>query len=259
MEEEEIELSSKLHFVLDGFDGPLDLLLQLIKERNISIDDVKMSEITGQYLEYMQGVEQLDMEDATAFLDMASRLLLMKSKTLLPKDEITTEDEEEIDDETLLKMQLKEYELFKEAGGKLHDIENVDRLYKQPDKSVGDVRVVFNQFNLDKMLDAFAFILMRTKNREEPQEKKINRDRWTVADKINFLTNILKDTPEINFFSLFDETYSRGEVITVFMAILELLKFQKIEVVQTERYADITIKRKDNADENEEIKGEEYE
>ena len=102
---------------------------------------------------------------------------------------------------------MEEYKLFKEAGGNLHDIENVNRLYKMPDKSVGDTRIVFNQFNLDKLLDAFAFILMRTKNREEPQEKKISRDRWTVADKMNFLSNILKDSPEINFFSLFDDTY----------------------------------------------------
>ena len=127
----------------------------------------------------------------------------------------------------------------------MHDIENVNRLYKMPDKSVGDTRIVFNQFNLDKLLDAFAFILMRTKNREEPQEKKISRDRWTVADKMNFLSNILKDSPEINFFSLFDDTYSRSEIITVFMAILELLKFQKIEVIQSERYSDILIKRKE--------------
>ena len=142
-------------------------------------------------------------------------------------------------------MQLQEYQLFKEAGMNLHEIENVNRFYKQPDKSAGDTRIVFNQFNLDKLLDAFAFILMRTKDRDNPQEKKINRDRWTVAEKIQFLTNILKDNKEINFFSLFDETYSKLEVITVFMAILELLKFQKIEVVQTERYADILIKRKE--------------
>lgn len=91
---------------------------------------------------------------------------------------------------------------------------------------------------------------MRTKDKENPQEKKINRDRWTVADKIAFLNNILKDNKEINFFSLFDDTYSKLEVITVFMAILELLKFQKIEVVQADKYQDITIRRKENTDES---------
>lgn len=247
--EDFVESSPHLTFKLDGFEGPLDLLLHLIKESNMSIMEVKISSITDQYMKYMENINELDMEEATAFLDMTSRLLEIKSRSLLPV-EATEEDEEEIDPELQLKMQLQEYQLFKEAGGNLSKIENVDRFYKQPDKSVGDTRIVFNQFNLDKLLDAFAFILMRTKDREGPQEKKISRDRWTVADKIAFLTNILKDNKEINFFSLFDETYSKLEVITVFMAILELLKFQKIEVVQTERYADILIKRKEENDEH---------
>ncbi|HIU06323.1 MAG TPA: segregation/condensation protein A [Candidatus Onthoplasma faecigallinarum] len=247
--EDFVESSPHLTFKLDGFEGPLDLLLHLIKESNMSIMEVKISSITDQYMKYMENINELDMEEATAFLDMTSRLLEIKSRSLLPV-EATEEDEEEIDPELQLKMQLQEYQLFKEAGGNLSKIENVDRFYKQPDKSVGDTRIVFNQFNLDKLLDAFAFILMRTKDREGPQEKKISRDRWTVADKIAFLTNILKDNKEINFFSLFDETYSKLEVITVFMAILELLKFQKIEVVQTERYADILIRRKEENDEH---------
>lgn len=243
------ESSSQLTFKLDGFEGPLDLLLHLIKESNLSIMEVKISEITDQYMKYMEGISELDMEETTAFLDMASRLLEIKSRSLLPVENIEN-DEEELDPETQLKIQLQEYQLFKEAGGELHNIENVNRFYKQPDRSVGDTRIVFNQFNLEKLLDAFAFILMRTKDRDNPQEKKISRDRWTVADKIAFLTNILKDNKEINFFSLFDESYSKLEVITVFMAILELLKFQKIEVVQAERYADILIRRKEISDES---------
>lgn len=241
--------SSKLTFKLEGFEGPLDLLLHLIKESNMSIMEVKISEITDQYLKYMEDIKQLDMEEATAFLDMTSRLLEIKSRKLLPVETVE-EEEEEMDPEMQLKIQLQEYQLFKEAGGDLQKFENVNRFYKQPDKNVGDARIVFNQFNLDKLLDAFAFILMRTKDKEEPQEKKINRDRWTVADKIQFLNNVLKDNKEINFFSLFDDTYSKLEVITVFMAILELLKFQKIEVKQAEKYADITITRKEESNES---------
>lgn len=243
--EEKIEECSKLQFKLEGFEGPLDLLLHLIKENNVSIQEVKLASITDQYLQYMHDVDKLDMEEATEFLNLASILLEIKSKALLPVEVPETEEEEQLDEETLLKMRLEEYKLFKEAGGNLHEIENINRFYKQPDKSVGDTRIVFNQFNLDKLLDAFAFLLMKTKDKEAPPEKKISRDRWTVAEKITFLNNVLKDNQEINFFSLFDDTYSKLEVITVFMAILELLKFQKIEVVQTERYADITIRRKE--------------
>ena len=244
-----IESSIHMKFSFEGFEGPLDLLLELISQRNIEIKDVKLAEITDQFVHYVENMEELDMDEATAFLDMASRLLLIKSKSLIPVEQ-EVEEEDEIDDETRLKIQLQEYQLFKEAGGTLQQQENVDRFYKQPDKNVGDARIVFNQFNLEKLLDAFAFILMRTKDKENPQEKKINRDRWTVQEKMQFLSNILKDTEEINFFSLFDETYSKMEIITVFMAILEMLKFQKIEVVQAERYADIKIKRKEVQDES---------
>ena len=243
------ESSSQLTYSFEGFEGPLDVLLELIAKKNIDVKDVVIAEITDQFLQYVEDMDEIDMEEATAFLNMASRLLLMKSKALLPVEEIL-EEEEELDDETKLKIQLQEYKLFKEAGETLQKQENVNRLYKQPDKNVGDARIVFNQFNLEKLLDAYAFILMRTKDKENPQEKKINRDRWTVADKIAFLNNILKDNKEINFFSLFDDTYSKLEVITVFMAILELLKFQKIEVVQADKYQDITIRRKENIDES---------
>ena len=246
---EEIESSSALKFSFEGLEVPLDLILQVIDEKGLDIKTFKVADITDQYLKYVEEMEVIDMDEATAFLDMASRLLLIKSKSLLPVEEELVE-EEEMSDEEKLRIQVQEYKLFKEAGVTLQEQENVDRLYKQPDKNVGDARIVFNQFNLDKLLDAFAFILMRTKDKENPQEKKISRDRWTVQDKIQFLTNILKDTEEINFFSLFDETYSKMEIITVFMAILEMLKFQKIEVVQAERYADIKIKRKEISDES---------
>ena len=244
---EESSLSFKFKF--EDFEGPLDALLELIAKNNMTIQEVKIADITDQFISYIEDMEELDMEETTAFLDMASRLLLIKSKSLIPVEQTDEEEENQIDDETLLKMQLEEYKLFKEASADLQAIENVDRLYKQPDKSAGDTRVVFNQFNLDKLLDAFAFLLMRTKDKENPQEKKISRDRWTVADKMAFLNNVLKEHAEINFFSLFDDSYSKLEVITVFMAILELLKHQKIEVVQAEKYADIKIKRKEITDE----------
>lgn len=246
IEELDDNCSSQMSFKIDGFEGPLDLLLHLIKEKNMTIAEVKLSEITDQYMKYMENISELNMDETTGFLDLASRLLLIKSNSLLPKEEITTDEDDEIDEETRLKIQIQEYELFKEAGGVLQKQENVNRLYKQPDKSAGDDRIVFNDFNLEKLLDAFAFILMRTKDRENPPEKKINRDRWTVAEKIAFLNTTLKENKEINFFSLFDNTYSKLEVITVFLAILEMLKFQKIEVVQAERYSDMTIRIKED-------------
>ena len=240
---------SAIKYKLQDFEGPLDLLLHLIKEKKMDIMEVQLSEITDQYLQYIQNLKQSDMELATEFLIMATRLMEIKSFKMLPVEEII-DDEEQIDPELELKMQLQEYQLFKEASEGLHNIENVDRFYKSPDKSVGDPRIVFNQFNLDKLLDAFAMILMRTEDKNNPEAtKKISKDRWTVAEKLASLKSVLKENNEINFFSLFDANYSKLEVITVFLAILELLKFQYAEVIQKDKYEDILIKAKEKINE----------
>ena len=241
---------STIKYKVQDFEGPLDLLLHLIKEKKMDIMEVQLAEITDQYLCYIQNLKESDMELATEFLVMATRLMEIKSFKMLPVEPVT-DDEEQIDPELELKMQLQEYQLFKEASESLHTIENVNRFYKAPDKSVGDPRIVFNQFNLEKMLDAFAMILMRAENKDNPDApaKKISKDRWTVAEKLSFLKGVLKENKEINFFSLFDENYSKLEIITVFLAVLELLKFQYAEVVQADKYEDIIIKAKQIAEE----------
>jgi segregation and condensation protein A len=248
---EDVELGDSdgaLKYKLQDFEGPLDLLLHLIKEKKKDIMEVSLSEITDQYLAYIQTLKDNDMEVATDFLVVATKLMAIKSYKMLPVEQIE-EDTDEMDPEIAFKLNLKEYELFKEAGQNLHDIENVDRFYKAPDKSVGDSRIVFNQFNLDKMLDAFARILIRVEEKENPApEKKINRDRWTVAEKLSFLKGVLRENKEISFYSLFDNNYSKLEVITVFLAVLELLKFQYAEVIQNEDSNEIIIKAKDIPD-----------
>ena len=236
-----------IKYKLQDFEGPLDLLLHLIKQKKKDIMEVSLSEITDQYLEYINALKEHNMDIATEFLVMAATLLEIKSAKMLPIEKVEDE-EEEMDPELAFKLHLEEYKLFKEAGQTLHEIENVDRFYKSPDKSVGDSRIVFNQFNLDKMLDAFARILIKVDEKENPAPaKKISKDRWTVAEKLVFLKNVLKENKQISFYSLFDENYSKLEVITVFLAVLELLKFQYAEVKQTE--SDMIIIAKENLDE----------
>lgn len=238
-----------LKYKLQDFEGPLDLLLHLIKEKKKDIMEISLSEITDQYLSYIASLKENNMEIATDFLVVAAKLMEIKSFKMLPTERIE-DDEEMIDPELEFKLNLKEYELFKEAGQNLHEIENVDRFYKAPDKSVGDSRIVFNQFNLDKMLDAFARILIKVDEKENPAPaKKISKDRWTVAEKLVFLKGVLKENKEISFYSLFDENYSKLEVITVFLAVLELLKFQYAEVIQNEDNNEMIIRARDNFDE----------
>lgn len=237
-----------LKYKLQDFEGPLDLLLFLIKEKKKDIMEVSLSEITDQYLAYINTLKENDMEVATEFLVVAAKLMAIKSYKMLPIEQIE-EEEDAIDPEIEFKLHLAEYEIFKEASQNLHNIENVDRFYKAPDKSVGDARIVFNQFNLDKMLDAFARILIKVDEKDHPApEKKINRDRWTVAEKLDFLKGVLKENEEISFYSLFDNNYSKLEIITVFLAVLELLKFQYAEVIQDENSEDMIIKAKEIPD-----------
>ena len=240
-----------IKYKLHDFEGPLDLLLHLIKEKKKDIMEIPLAEITDQYLTYIQNMKEQDMEIATEFLVVATKLMAIKSYKMLPVEPVEDDELEQIDPELAFKLHLKEYELFKEAGESLHNIENVNRFYKSPDKSVGDNRIVFNQFNLDKMLDAFAMVLMRVEEKENPQSsKKIDKDRWTVAEKLQFLKGVLKENKEINFFSLFDENYSKLEIITVFLAVLELLKFQYAEVVQADKYEDIIIRAKERPEDD---------
>ena len=184
---DELEFSEVIKYKLDSFEGPLDLLLHLIKDKKMDIMEIKLAEITDQYLNYIHTLKAMNMELAAEFLVIASTLIEIKSRSLIPTEEVD-EEQDELSDEMKLKMQLQEYQLFKEAGENLHNIENIERFYKAPDKSVGDPRIVFNQFNLDKMLDAFARILLKAQDKDAPPPpKQIKKDRWTVAEKIAFI------------------------------------------------------------------------
>ncbi len=235
---------------LENFEGPLDLLLHLIKEAKIEIKDVFVSQVTEQFLQYMNGLEKLDVDKASEYLNMAATLLEIKSKSILPRIEDVTD---EIDEETQLIRQLEEYKLFKEASEKLKDQENVLRFYKEPDKSVGDVKIVYNDFNLDGLISAFSKLLMRVddKKRQENVLKEIPKEVFTVKDKVEHIRTVLLIRKEVSFFEMFSSYYTKNELITTFQAMLELLKLQYIAVEQSGVFDDITITLRD--DRNEEL------
>ncbi len=236
---------------LDNFEGPLDLLLHLIKEAKIEIKDIFVSQVTEQFLKYMASVESLDVDKASEYLNMAATLLEIKSKSILPKIEEYLDDIE--DPEQALIRQLEEYKIFKEASEKLKEQENVLRFYKEPDKSVGDVKVVYTDFNLDGLISAFSKLLMRVddKKRQENVLKEIPKEVFTVKDKVEHIRETLLIRKELSFFELFTNYYTKNELITTFQAMLELLKLQYIAVEQNGVFDDITITLRD--DRNEEL------
>lgn len=234
-------LDDKYRFKLDNFEGPLDLLLHLIKGAKMDIMDVKLSEITEQYLEYMKDINEIDMDRASEFIIVAATLLEIKSKHLLPVENI--EEDEEEDSEVLLLRRLKEYELFKQVGQQLRGIEDINKFYRKPGEETEKVKIVIKDMVLDKLLDAFANLLAREKIRaiEKPEAKKIIKDRFTVAEKIVSIRNYSHDHKKFVFEDLFSEDMTKSEMINVFLALLDLLKLQVVRVEQVGNFEQINI------------------
>ena len=231
---------------LKDFEGPLDLLLTLIKNAKIDICDIFLSDITEQYLAIVGDFSELDVENASEFIEMAATLLEIKSKKLLPKPEIIDENAE--DPEQKLIRQIEEYKLIKEACEKLKVIEDTGKFYKQPDDSAGDFRYVLPE-NLDlaNLMNAFSKLMFKVSVKSEiPQERKITKDRFTVAQKIGHIKDLLLIKSEFKFKDLFEEDYSKSEIINTFLALLELLKGQEISVTQNGTFDEINIKKRAN-------------
>lgn len=235
--------------VLDDFEGPLDLLLHLINIAQINIEDVFVSKVTEQfldYIEYMKTMPSRDVDKESEYLAIAAQIIYIKSKSLVPVEE----DEEEYqpdEDELAFIEQLKqrEYELIKEETPKLKSLETIGYVFKEPDKSLDEVRVVYRdfEFTLDELLKTFARIMMRNESliRERANVKEIPKDEYSVHDKVVFIRDRLAEEKQVSFESLF-KTFSRNEVVTTFQAILEMLKLQYIQVVQADTFGNIDIK-----------------
>lgn len=227
---------------LSNFEGPLDLLLFLIKKAEIEIKDIFVSEVTTQYLKYIENLDEIGIEKASEYLGIAATILEIKSREVLPPVNFDDEEEEE-DPGKLLQRRLEEYKLFKEQADKLKTQENVDSFYKAPDDSANDVRIVYNDFNLEGLIKAFTKLMAKVDLREtvKTTKKEIPKEVYTVRDKIEFIRNVLSQRENCSFYELFTDFTTRSEFITTFQAMLELLKLQVIAIEQNGVYEDITI------------------
>ncbi len=234
---------------LSNFDGPLDLLLYLVKQSEIEIKDIVISEVTEQYLKYIENLDELDIEKASEYLSMAATLLEIKSKAILPQLEFEDPDYE--DPEIALKRRIEEYKLFKEEAERLKERENTARFYKEPDGSANDVRIVYTDFNLEGLIKAFVNVMTKADIREAQRtmQREIPKEVFTVKDKIEFIRQTLQERESCSFYELFGSYSTRNEIITTFQAMLELLKLQYIMCEQNGVYDDITIKLNPNRSE----------
>ncbi|HBF44038.1 MAG TPA: hypothetical protein DDW16_00025 [Clostridiales bacterium] len=226
-------------------DEPLEVLLILIKEAKIAVEDIFISKVTEQFLAYVERLKDKNIEELSSYLVIASKILEIKARALLPivDEETDSYDYSEDEDAVDLINRINEYEMFKQAGEKLKAQEMLDRFYKEPDESTTEVKVVFNDFNIDKLVQAFSEVMLRynlgqTKRKDV---KEIPSEEYSEDKKIRFVSDYLKEKQSCSFFELFNEDSPLAEIITTFKVMLELIKLQCIGVEQNNVYDDITL------------------
>ena len=251
----EYHASDSLKFSLGDFEGPIALLYTLIvEEGKYQIDSFPISEITGQYMEYMKQLDTVDMDVAADFMAMAATLLEIKSRSVLPPevedDAFMDGDDEWIEDPgERLKFQLKLYEIFKQQSQQLRGLETINRFMREPQFTEEDAKIVIKSFNLEKLIDAYGKILFNFSDDDKrTATKKIARDTYTVAEKIVYITTVLSEKKSIEFSQLFTSVYNKSEVIATFSALLELMKKQVAKAEQKELFGEIYITLDDNFD-----------
>lgn len=225
---------------LEKFEGPLDLLLKLIEEQKLDIASVSIAKVADDYLEYIRGEENISLENLSEFVNVASKIILIKSKNILPSLEITPEEEREIED---LEEQLRLYKKFKDAGIKIGGFLKVSRNAFSRDYLMG-VSSVFappknvNAFDLKKY---FSRIIDQIVLPEKIPEEAV-REIITLEDKISELQETLKKRIEMSFSELNSSSSDRIDVIVSFLAMLELVKQRIISAEQDEMFSEIKIK-----------------
>ncbi|MBL8227588.1 MAG: segregation/condensation protein A [Bryobacterales bacterium] len=244
--------SSSLNFRLEQYEGPLDLLLDLIRKQQINIYDIPIAKITQQYLDYMEQAAALDIELGAEFILMAATLIHIKSRTLLPRDPELEKISPEEDPRKDLVQQLLEHERFKNAAEMLQQKRLVEEAvwsnpqiqqFQQEDDDPG---LAVSLFDLVKV---FQDILERAKNRPVYE---VEKEDVTVPDMIQYMRTLLNEKPKgarLSARQLFERQKSRRALICLFLALLELVKWQAISLQQSELFGDIDIAKEKSVEE----------
>jgi segregation and condensation protein A len=231
---------------LEVFEGPLDLLLYLIKKDEVDIYDVSIERITSQYLEYLETFRMLDLEIAGEFVVMAANLIYIKSRSLLPvHQQPPEEDAEEEDPRWDLIRQLIEYKKFKDAAFQLHQRELVQegliaRLPEKPD--FNEPALLESEVGIFDLISAFQKVLKKIERKREDL-REIFEENFTVSDKIDFIIWTVTGDKSVAFSELFASAASRTEIAVTFLALLELIRMKLLRVIQDGLFAEIEIRR----------------
>lgn len=236
---------TQLSFKLDSFEGPLDLLLMLIKKNKVSVYDIPIVDILEQYLAVMQQMEQLDLELSSEFLVMAATLLQIKSRMLLPLEE---DDGETEDPRTELVRRLVEYQQIKESIGFFRDHENSDSLlfFKLPDIiERPPAPIDYSTLTTENLLAAYKMSFAKLEHKLPPPKRSfsgiVGHEKVSVRDRVRKIWDKLIRKGKVMFRDVFKGTKSRPEAVASFLAVLEMIKLNKIAVDETLDGKDYTI------------------
>ena len=227
------------------FEGPLDLLLYLIKKQEVDIYEVDLTTLATQFIEYVDTMQTLDLEIAGEFIVMASTLMYIKSRELLPDDQqVIVEGEEEGEDPRWeLIRQLVEYKKFKDAAVKLQTLEaeQEDIFPRVPMKpELGDdFQHPRLQVSIFDLVNAVNVVLKRVTQREDLRD--IFEDKWTVSEKIEHLMKLISEKAKLKFSELFEGVTSRSEIVCTFLALLELIRLKQLVAVQESPFTEIEV------------------
>ncbi len=234
---------------IDEFEGPLDLLLHLIKEANIDIYDIKIAEITEQYLDYIKAMESLNLSIASEYLVMAAELLEMKSRSLLPSKKDEEDDEYEEDPKENLIRRLVDYKHYKEITSTFKELEyERSKVFTKLPTNIEEYneRQKLQEVQpISMLLEAFSKFLERSEL-QKPLHTKIASKELSVGERISTIRTILQNKKEMTFDALFDN-WNREYVVVTFLAILQMAKQQEIVIEQSDVFDYIYIKLKGRA------------
>ena len=231
-----------MNFKINEFEGPLDLLLHLIKENKMDIMNIEIERITDQYISYLNEQEKMNLEIASEYLVMASELIELKSKLLLPNPKTDEESEEEIDPREELVNRLLEYQAYKEITKVLKEKEELRKeIYtKSPEnikQYVEEETKLSSDITLDDLVEAFKKYLERKKE-SKPLKTKVTTNEISVSSRRLEIKSILKKRPKISFFELFP-VLNKEYVVATFLAILEMAKNKELRITQEKNFDDI--------------------
>ena len=231
-----------INFKINEFEGPLDLLLHLIKENKMDIMNIEIEKITEQYISYLNEQEKMNLEIASEYLVMASELIELKSKLLLPNPKVEETEEEQVDPREELVNRLLEYQAYKEITKVLKEKEELRKeIYTKSPENIKnyieeDTRLS-SDITLDDLVEAFKKYLERKKE-SRPLKTKVTTNEISVSSRRLEIKSILKKKPKVSFFELFP-VLNKEYIVATFLAILEMAKNKELKITQNKNFDDI--------------------